>query len=331
MKVLVVKLSSLGDVIHTLPALGDAAAALPGISFDWVVEEAFAEIPAWHAAVDRVIPVAMRRWRRRPFGERARREWRAALDTLRERQYDAVIDAQGLLKSAVVARLVPAPRHGLDRATARERLASLAYDHRIHVPRDMHAVERTRMLFARALAYPQPSSRGEYGIAAALATTALTGPRGLMFLHGTARREKLWPEAHWAALADLARAADYRVLLPWGSDEEQRRARRIARGGRDIEVLPRLGLRELAVMLQGVSGAVAVDTGLGHLSAALAVPTVSLYGPTSPRLVGAYGRNQAHLQAPLAAGASSGPAARMGAITAAAAWQALRATMAGTG
>ncbi|MCB1707795.1 MAG: lipopolysaccharide heptosyltransferase I [Halioglobus sp.] len=323
-----VKLSSLGDVIHTLPALEDAAAALPGISFDWVVEEAFAEIPAWHRAVDRVIPVALRRWRKHPVRDFTGAEWRAARAALRQRRYDAVIDAQGLLKSALIARLVAAPRYGMDRASARERLAALAYDHLIGVPRDMHAVERIRTLFASALNYPLPRGLGSYGLGGDVAPVTHL-PRGLLFFHGTARSEKLWPEARWVALAALAEAAGYRVWLPWGNEEEHQRARRIARDCDNAEVLPSLTLRELAGLLLGAAGAVAVDTGLGHLAAALSVPTVSLYGPTSTRLIGTYGLNQVHLQSPLAGGDITDPLTLMQAITPPAAWQSLRAALAG--
>lgn len=327
MRVLVVKLSSLGDVVQTLPALSDASAALPQVSFDWVVEEAFAEIPSWHGAVDRVIPVALRRWRKQPLRDFTGPEWRGAREALRERVYDAVIDAQGLLKSALIARLVSAPRYGMDKSSARERLAALAYDHPIHVPRDMHAVERIRLLFSEALDYPLPETLGDYGLDGGISARSDLPP-GLLFLHGSARREKLWPEAQWAALAGLAQEAGYRVWLPWGNEEEQQRAQRIAGHRDNAEVLPRMNLREMAGLLQGVSGAVAVDTGLGHLGAALSVPTVSLYGPTSTRLVGAYGRRQVHLQSPLAGGDITDPAALMQAITPVAVWQALQVAIA---
>ena len=325
------KLSSLGDVIHTLPALGDAAAALPDVVFDWVVEEAFAEIPAWHGAVERVIPVAIRRWRKRALRDFTGPEWRAARKSLQKQTYDAVIDAQGLLKSALIARLVPAPRYGMDRATVREQLAALAYDHPVHVPRDMHAVERIRLLFARALDYPLPNTLGEYGLDAAVPAAAGDLPPGLLFFHGTARAEKLWPQTQWMALAKLAEDAGYRVWLPWGNDEELQRAQRIADGRSNTEVLPRMNLRELAGLLQRVRGAVAVDTGLGHLAAALAVPTVSLYGPTRTSLVGTYGRNQVHLQSPLVDGDITDPLTLMQAITATVVWQSLAAAIEGAG
>jgi len=328
MKVLVVKMSSLGDVIHTLPALGDAVAALPGIRFDWVVEEAFAEIPQWHCAVDRVIPVSIRRWRRSPFSRDARREWARARSAIGQGDYHAVIDAQGLLKSALVTWLVAAPRHGMDSSSARERLAALAYNHRVHVTRDLHAVERTRLLFSRALGYPRPQTRGSYGLQDSPRLSEYpTGrrlPPGLLLCHGTARAEKLWPEDHWVVLARQASAAGLCLWLPWGDVAERQRAERIAARCSTARVLPRLSLTELAGLLHQVSAVVAVDTGLGHLAAALDVPTVSLYGPTSTRLVGAYGCNQVHIRSPLAGGSGRDPAALMAAIEPDAVWRALQ-------
>jgi heptosyltransferase-1 len=193
----------------------------------------------------------------------------------------------------------------------------------------MHAVERTRLLFARSLGYPLPNTFGEYGIDAAVPAAAGDLPRGLLFFHGTARAEKLWPQSQWMALVKLAEDAGYRVWLPWGNDEELQRARQIAGGGSNTEVLPRMNLRELAGLLQSVKGAVAIDTGLGHLAAALAVPTVSLYGPTRTSLVGAYGRNQVHLQSPVVDDDITDPLTLMQAITATTVWQALVAAIEG--
>ena len=314
MRVLVVKMSSLGDVVHTLPALTDAAAAIPGIRFDWVVEEAFAEIPAWHPAVDRVIPIALRRWRKTPLKSFGGPEWRACRQALRKTHYDAVIDAQGLLKSALVARMVRAPRYGMDRSSAREPLAALAYHHTLPVAREMHAVERTRSLFAQALGYTLPQARGDYGVRAHLQAVSEELPPSLLFFHGTARAEKLWPVEHWQALAALAVAAGYKVWLPWGSDAERERAGEVAAAVEGAVVLPRLDLLGLASMLLEVAGAVAVDTGLGHLAAALDVPAVSLYGPTDTRLIGAYGRNQLHIESPLADAGADDALAMMAAI-----------------
>lgn len=164
MRVLIIKTSSLGDVIHTLPALTDAAHAIPGIRFDWVVEEGFAEIPSWHPAVDQVIPVAIRRWRKNLWQTIKSGEWKAFKQRVRERKYDLVIDAQGLVKSAWLTRYVKAPVAGLDRYSAREGWASRFYDRPLSVATGQHAVERVRQLFAMALAYDLPEGIGNYGL-----------------------------------------------------------------------------------------------------------------------------------------------------------------------
>jgi heptosyltransferase-1 len=310
MRILLVKTSSLGDVIHTLPAVTDAVRALPDVRFDWVVEEAFSEVPVWHPAVERVIPVAMRRWRKHPFNRATRTEWktfRAALDAT---SYDFVLDAQGLIKSAWLAVKAHAPVHGLDFRSAREPLASLAYAHRHAVPWGRHGVRRVRELFAAALGYSLPEdATGEddgaghadaaaYGLDRAripavegAADTADGTPR-LILLHGTTWPTKHWPENYWCELARLATKAGWNVRLPWGSEEEHERALRIAKYLDGVSVLPRLPLAGLAAELLAASACVAVDTGLGHLAAALDVPTLSLFGPTDPGLTGAWGHRQ---------------------------------------
>ena len=323
MRVLLVKMSSLGDVIHTLPALTDAASAIGGIRFDWVVEEAFAEIPAWHPAVDKVIPVALRRWRKNPIQSLTGPEWKRFKAGLRNQHYDAVIDAQGLMKSAMVARLVKAPRYGMDKQSAREGLAARAYHHRVQVPRNVHAVERIRMLFAESLKYSLPAERGDYGVRAKLTGGKDKKSTDLLFFHGTAREEKLWPESHWIQLLALASQHNRQVWLPWGSEQERERAQRIAATSSHAQVLPRLDLLGLASMLMDVEGAIAVDTGLAHLSAALDVPTVSLYGPTDTTLIGAYGNNQVHIQSPVGVDDTSDPMEMMRSISADKVWQAL--------
>ncbi|PAU60813.1 lipopolysaccharide heptosyltransferase I [Pseudomonas sp. PIC25] len=294
MRVLLIKTSSLGDVIHTLPALTDAARAIPGIQFDWVVEEGFAEIPAWHPAVARVIPVAIRRWRKNLWQTLRNGEWRRFKQRLRETKYDLVIDAQGLLKSAWLTRYVKAPVAGLDRESAREPLACRFYDRTYRVPREQHALERVRQLFAQALDYPLPDGIGDYG----LDRTQLADPSAqpyLLFLHGTTWPSKHWPEANWRQLAERMSELGWAIRLPWGNDTEKTRAERIVAGLDNAAVLPRLNLAGVAKVIAGARACVAVDTGLGHLAAALDVPTLSLYGPTRPERVGAYGRSQVHL------------------------------------
>jgi heptosyltransferase-1 len=304
-RVLIVKTSSMGDVIHTLPALTDAKRACPDIVFDWVVEEGFAEIPAWHPAVDRVIPVAIRRWRKNIWGTMGSTEWKQFRNQLRKHHYDLVIDAQGLLKSAWLTRLVKAPAAGYDRKSVRESLAALFYQQKYSVSKELHAVERIRQLFAQALNYPVPESakegcaltaaRGKYGIDPQRFCSRTPEKANVVFLHGTTRDDKHYPEVYWQQLAEMLAERGLRVRMVWGSKPEQARAKRIAAKVPSVEVLPRLNIQGVAGVLAQANAVVAVDTGLGHLTAALDIPAVSLYGPTKPGLIGAYGDNQVHL------------------------------------
>lgn len=293
MRVLIIKTSSLGDVIHTLPALTDAAHAIPGIRFDWVVEEGFAELPSWHPAVDQVIPVAIRRWRKNLWQTIKSGEWKAFKQRVRERKYDLVIDAQGLVKSAWLTRYVKAPVAGLDRYSAREGWASRFYDRRLSVATGQHAVERVRQLFAMALAYDLPEGIGNYGLDLERLQLPPAAPY-VVFLHGTTWATKHWPEAYWRELAERMGRRKLEVRLPWGNPAEKARAERIAQGLNNCQVLPKLNLAGVARVLAAAKACVAVDTGLGHLAAALDVPTISLFGPTNPGLTGAYGRTQIH-------------------------------------
>ena len=195
MRVLIVKTSSMGDVLHTLPSLTDAMRAIPGIRFDWVVEEGFAQIPTWHEAVDRVIPVAIRRWRKAWFSAPIRAERKAFREAVQAQRYDAIVDAQGLVKSAaLVTRLAHGVKHGMDWQTAREPLASLFYNRRHHIAKQQHAVERTRELFAKSLGYAKPDLQGDYAIAQhCLRETDKDIAPYLVFLHATTRDDKHWP------------------------------------------------------------------------------------------------------------------------------------------
>jgi len=204
MRVLIVKTSSMGDVLHTLPALTDAVQAMPDIRFDWVVEEGFAQIPGWHAAVDRVIPVAIRRWRKAWFSAPIATERKAFREAVRAEQYDAIIDAQGLVKSAaLVTRLARGVKHGMDWSTAREPLASLFYTRRHHIGKQQHAVERTRELFAKSLGYAKPQTQGDYAIARHFAIAETAHLPYAVFLHATTRDDKHWPEVRWRELIEL--------------------------------------------------------------------------------------------------------------------------------
>lgn len=295
MRVLIVKTSSIGDVIHTLPAVGDAARALPGLRLDWVVEEALAEIPGWHPAVEQVIPVGLRRWRRAPRRTATARSAAGFLGALRRARYDRVIDAQGLYKSAAIAALARGPVHGLGFGSAREPAAAALYAGRHAVARGQHAVDRVRRLFSLALGYPLPDTPADFGLAsAALPPPRVAGPY-LVFLHGTVWPTKRWPPARWRALAEAVGEAGHRVVLPWNGAEDRERAEAIARDFGHVRAIETPTLTDAAGLIRGATGVAAVDTGLGHLAAALGVPVVSLYGPTSPELVGTLGPRASHL------------------------------------
>lgn len=294
MQVLIVKTSSMGDVLHTLPALTDAMQAIPGIRFDWVVEEGFSQIPIWHPAVDRVIPVAIRRWRKNWFGSETRQERCDFKRLVQERTYDMVIDAQGLIKSAaLITRIAKGSKHGQDAKSAREPFASWFYNHRHDIDKQQHAVERTRELFAKSLGYDKPENYGDYAIAARfLSHLPADAVQYLVFLHATTRDEKHWPEPHWRGLIELMAPSGLKIKLPWGAEHERQRALRLAAGFPHVEVLPKLSLQQVAEVLAGAKGVVSVDTGLSHLTAALDRPNITLFGPTDPGLIGGYGQNQ---------------------------------------
>ena len=284
MRVLLVKTSSLGDIIHALAPLTDAAAAVPGLRCDWVVEEACAEVPSWHPAVGRVIPCALRRWRKAPLAAVRSGEWGAFRAALRSESYDLVLDAQGLVKSALLAAQARGPVAGRGFRSSREGLAALFYDRRYEVSQEQDQVERQRELFARALGYAQPRGLPRFGLDAGRfrdANPAPYVPPYVVFQHGASWPSKLWAEAHWQSLGRELRRSGYAVKLPWGAPAERQAAQRIA-AAFEGEVLPPLTLTALARVLANARFVVGLDTGVTHLAAALDVRSVSLHGPSVP-------------------------------------------------
>jgi heptosyltransferase-1 len=298
MKVLIIKTSSMGDVIHTLPALTDAITHNKNIQFDWVVEEGFSEIPAWHPAVNQVIPVAIRRWRKALLTSWP--ECRAALKAIRATDYDLIIDAQGLFKSAVITHLAHGTRkHGLNKTSSREKRIQWAYDHTHNVPFGPHAVERVRKLFAKALNYPTPTSAPDYGIRKQFKAAKPATPY-VVFLVNTTWKTKQYPQAYWKQLVALAIDNGFEVKLTSGNDTELAYAKAITKGHKNAEALKRLSIQKVATLLRNAAGVIAVDTGFAHLAAALHTPCVGLYGPTNPDLSANYGPNQLQLKSDIA-------------------------------
>jgi heptosyltransferase-1 len=296
MRILIVKTSSLGDLVHALPALTDAARAMPQLRFDWLAEKAFAEIPAWHPAVDRVVSCDLRRWRKQLWRTWDAGEWTAFKTRLREREYDLVLDAQGLVKSAWLASKARGPLAGPDWHGSREPLASWFYRYRLPVPHthSEHAVLRNRILFAQALGYSVPEGLPDFGVRRErFAMPALAQPY-VVFLHATTWPTKCWPEANWQELGRWLAQRGQHVVLPWGNEAERLAAERIT-AGCDAMVLPKMGLTEAAGVLAYAKAVVGVDTGLAHVAAAVGTPSITLYGPTLPGLTGTIGRGQQHL------------------------------------
>lgn len=287
--ILFIKTSSLGDVVHHMPALMDARKAHPDATFSWLVEEAFAPLVRLHPAIDTVIPVASRRWRKSLYAPATIAEIRASFRDIRAQRYDEIVDTQGLLRTAILTRAARGMRHGYDASSVREPLASLFYDVRHRVERDMHAVERNRILSGLALGYA-PDEAPDFGLDRARIGKDSTSRYGLL-LHATARREKQWPDADWIAFAKLF-AQRFELLIPWGTEAERARSEYIAAAVPGTRVPDRAPLDQVAKLIAGAQFVVGVDTGLLHLAAALGVPVVAIFAGSKPALTGPMGRGR---------------------------------------
>jgi heptosyltransferase-1 len=288
--VLFIKTSSLGDVIHHMPALTEARARRPDARFAWVVEEAFAPLVRLHPAVDLAIPVAARNWRLEPHRPATWRNIAGFRRALRSRQFDEIIDTQGLFfKSALLARYAQGRRHGYDTKSIKEPAASWLYDVRHRVDRQQHAIARNRALTAQALGYA-PEGPPDFGLdrsRLAGAAGAAGAPYGVL-LHSTARPDKEWPEPNWRMLA-AALGTGVDLVVPFGTEAERERAERIASATARARVPARELLDRVARLIAGAAFVVGVDTGLLHLAAALGVPLVAIFSATEPGLTGPMG------------------------------------------
>jgi lipopolysaccharide heptosyltransferase I len=286
--ILFIKTSSLGDVIHHMPALTEARRRLPDARFTWVVEEAFAPLVRLHPAISEVIPVASRRWRGELLRPSTWREIVGFRRVLRARDYDAIIDSQGLLRSAVMARLARGPRHGYDAESIRERAAATLYDTLHPVARGLHAITRNRLLAGLALGYA-PDGAIDFGLSRSRLAVAAARPYGIL-LHASARPEKEWPESSWIALGQALRPRGVSLVLPWGTEAERTRSERVAAALGDGRVPDREPLDRVARLVAGAAFVVGVDTGLLHLAAALGVPLVAIFRASEPGLTGPMGQ-----------------------------------------
>lgn len=280
MRVLLIKMSSLGDVVHALTGVTDAAHAVPGLSLDWVVEEAYKDIPKWHPAVRKTIVSPLRRWKKSPVRTIRTGEWRRFRDDLRSEEYDVILDAQGLLKSAFVGVQALGKLIGRSAGSAREPAAALLYKQRISIDLNLTEVEQLRQLFASALGYRPPRTPAKFGIDRNHFTPQRKH-RYVLLLHGAAWKTKLWPEENWVHLGRQIRKTGLEVLIPWGNENEHKRAERIAKAIHG-EVMRPLGIPDLASLISQAEFVIGLDTGLTHIAVALGTPTVMLYGPSVP-------------------------------------------------
>ena len=283
MRILIVKLSSLGDVVHAMPVVHDILVANPGAQIDWVVEPGFAPLVRRVEGITEVIECALRRWSKSWWTSATRAEWRGFRERLQRDRYDAVLDLQGLTKSAVIARLARGTSHGLANRTdgaSHEPPARWLVDHAIRIEPRTHALDRSRELAARALGYPLQGAP-VFGLRRAATSTE----RVLAFVHGTSRDDKLWPEDHWITLGQRAIAQGWRIALPHAGAHELARAQRLqAALGDAAEVWPAMGLDALVDRMSATQGVIGVDSGLSHIAVALDLPHVQIYNfPTAWR------------------------------------------------
>ncbi len=286
MRVLIVKLSSLGDVVHAMPVVHDIRAAFPDALIDWVVEPGFAPLVRRVEGVQTVIDCALRRWSKAWWTGAVRAEWRAFKARLQATHYDAVVDLQGLTKSALIARLADGRSYGLANRTdgaGYEAPARWLIDTAIRIEPHIHALDRSRVLAAQALGYVS-AGPPVFGLRATPAVRAGAAPT-LVFVHGTSRDDKLWPEDRWIELGRRAVTEGWRIALPHAGPVELARAQRIASAlGAAADVWPAMSLDALTDKLAATQGVIGVDSGLSHIAVALDLPHVQLYNfPTAWR------------------------------------------------
>ena len=301
MKILLVKLSSLGDVVHTLPVVQDILAAMPDAQIDWVIEKAFAPLLTQVNGLQRIIACELRRWRQSFWTAQTRREWRAFKTDLQTTNYDAVIDLQGLTKSALVSRLAKLTNHGKRYAMANQTegssyealtrwVADVAIAQELHI----HAVVRARSLAAIALGYDSKNGKFSlnYGLNRPVAKVkrALAAPKNIVFIHGTSRQDKTWPLQNWVALGQRFAKCEWRVVLVHGNARELLTSQAIAAQlGDNSVVLPLLSLAELTQELAACHGAIGVDSGVSHIAVALGLPHVQIYNFDTAWRTGPFG------------------------------------------
>lgn len=297
-------------MLHTLPVVHDIKTALPNAQIDWVVERSFAGVVRRCQGVNKVIAFELRAWRKSPFSSETRQAWRRFKTQLQSEQYDAVIDLQGLSKSAVVSWLAKLSLNGKRYAMA-NRTEGSSYeaptrwvaDVAIHLEPHVHAVQRARNLCAQALQYKLSNSSivsPNFWLLAVVnvASAAINNIANyVIFSHGSSREDKLWPVKHWVALGQRLNAQGFSIALAHGSDAEEQRSKSIAHQLPNAQILPRLDLEALLDVLGSSAGVVGVDSGLSHMAVALDLPHVQIYNFDTAWRTGPVAMNDSALKA----------------------------------
>ena len=297
MRILILKLASMGDLIHLLPALTDAQTAYPNATFDWVIDKNFSQIASWHPAIDKKIITNHRYWRSNLTKKSTYLQISDMIQEIKKSSYDLVIDAQGNLKTALLSLFTSGKKVGWDASSIPEWGAHLFYDQKVKASKQDHAITRIRTLFAQALDYKEPTTFPSYNIDISQFTppSCPLPSSYLVFVANASQESKLWPIASWKSLLQETIKLNIPILLPWGNEKERKQAEELSLCCNHAIVLPKLSLAEIGHVLLHAKAVVSMDTGLSHIAAALDIPTITLYGPTDPSLTGTVGKHQIHV------------------------------------
>jgi heptosyltransferase I len=287
-RILIIKTSSLGDIVHCLPVINDIKYFVPESSIDWLVEECFADVPRLHPGVDSVITISLRTWKK---NLRKKSTWIGlykSIKAIRENHYDIIIDFQGLLKSAFFTLFTRGDIHGFDKTSIREGAASYFYKFTHTVSKQIHAVVRNRELASKCFQYELLDQSAHFGLEIHNINNFNLSERYVVLIHGSSKKSKQWPREHWLKVIQFFNGLGLRVLLPWGNLEEYHFSKALRKASTNSLVLPKMNISDLANVISGAKCIIGVDSGLTHLGNALGIPTIGLYMDSNPYLTGVY-------------------------------------------
>ena len=287
-KVLIIKLSSMGDIIHTFPAIQDLISNIPNAEISWLVDKQFVDIPSLHPHVHNVISVPLREYKKKPISFFLSPEFKRLRTLAKQQKFDYIIDVQGLLKSALSSLFFRGHRYGYCQNAAKEKRASFLYNTKIFIDKDTHAIDKTRCLISQVFNYRINLDHIDYGL-------PITHKHDdyFLFLPGTSRPNKMWPQQNWQELQKLITDEEHKILIPWSTQIEYEQAHFIANNSKFVTILPKLTLKDLSVTVAKAKGVFGVDTGLTHMAAAYQRPIISLYNQRTAKL--AYVKTNKHI------------------------------------